>query len=332
MSTFIETLPKVELHMHIEGSMEPEMLFRLADKNKIKLPYSNLESVKKAYSFSDLSSFIKLYSQATEVICGAEDFYVITMDYLKRCHQENIRHAEIFCDIRTYVDRGYPADMVIEGIEQAFKKAFQEYGISGGMIPCFIRHLGPKIAASDWLLLEPFKDRILAVGLAAIEVGYPPGLFAEVFAQVRASGLPVVAHAGEEGPPDYIWSAINDLQVARIDHGIRALEDVELVTYLAEKQIPLTVCPCSNISLKIFSDMREHVIDKMLQEGLNVTINSDDPAHFGAGLSDNLSAIQTHCGITDKQLVQMMHNAIGASFSSPQRKAELHRIVDEINV
>ena len=330
MSQFIEKLPKVELHMHIEGSMEPEMLLQLAEKNKITLPYADLDAVKAAYNFPDLASFVDLYIKGTEVVCDAEDFYTITMAYLKKCHQENILHTEVFCDIRTYVDRGHPPEMVIEGIDAGFQTAHREFGISGGMMPCFIRHLGAEKAMQDLDMLLEFKDQILAIGLAAVEVGFPPSMFTEVFDRVRAEGIPVVAHAGEEGPPDYIWSAIRDIQVDRVDHGVRCLEDAQLVEYLRQQEIALTVCPCSNISLNVFDRMEDHVLPQMLDAGLKVTVNSDDPAHFGAYLSENLIAVQNHCGITDEQLVEMQKNAIDASFASVQRKAELHKLLAQI--
>ncbi len=323
MSDFILNLPKVELHMHIEGSMMPKMLLQLAEKNKIELPFKTLDDVLDAYKFKDLSQFVDLYIQGTEVIQTAEDFYTLTMAYLHKCKAQNIMHAEVFCDIRTYTDRGLPAEMVLDGIEAGFKTAEQELGISGGMIPTFIRHLGADKAAEDWQFYKKHTDRFLAVGLAAVEVGFPASMFKDVFAEVRAVGLPVVAHAGEEGTPEYIWSAINDIHVDRIDHGIRSLEDQKLVEYLQHSQIPLTVCPCSNVSLHVFEHMNQHVITKMLDLGLNVTINSDDPAHFGAYLQENMEQVQSECGVTDKQLIRMTHNAIGASFASDERKKEL---------
>jgi len=323
MTPFIKNLPKVELHMHIEGSMMPEMLLQLAEKNQISVPFQTLDEVHQAYQFEDLEAFVNLYIQGTEVIRTAEDFYALTMQYLQRCHAENIRHTEVFCDTRTYVDRGLPAEMVLDGIEAGFSEAKQKWGITGGMLPSFIRHLGPEKAHQDWQFLKQHSSRFLGIGLAAVEVGYPASLFKEVFAEVRESGLPVVAHAGEEGPAEYIWSAINDIRVDRIDHGIRCLDDPELVAYLRDQSIPLTVCPCSNVSLHVFSHMAEHVLPEMLRLGLNVTINSDDPAHFDAYLSDNMLAVQQHCGITDRQLADMTHNAIQASFATAERKAQL---------
>lgn len=329
MSEFIQRLPKVELHMHIEGSMMPELLLQLAEKNKVKIPYSTLEEVESAYQFKDLTEFIKLYIQGTEVIQSAEDFFLLTQAYLKKCHQQNIKHTEVFCDIRTYTDRGYPAEMVLDGVEQGFKEARTQYDISGGMIATFIRHLGAEAAWEDWQIYKKHSDRFLAVGLAAVEVGFPASLFKDVFADVRTVGLPVVAHAGEEGSSDYIWSAINDIKVDRIDHGIRAMEDPELIKYLQQTQIPLTVCPCSNTALHVFEKMEDHVIGEMLDSGLNVTINSDDPAHFGAFLIENMQAVQQYCGITDEQLIRMTYNAIDASFADIERKTQLTALMEE---
>lgn len=332
MSEFIKLLPKVELHMHIEGSLMPEMLLELADKNNIKLPYETLEDVEQAYQFKDLTEFINLYIQGTEVIRSAEDFYLLTQAYLTKCHEQNIIHTEVFCDIRTYTDRGLPAEMVLDGIEAGFKVGSEKYGITGGMIPTFIRHLGVDAAAEDWQFYQHHTDRFLAMGLAAIEVGFPASMFKNVFNEVKASGLPIVAHAGEEGSAEYIWSAIDDLGVARIDHGIRCLEDPKLVEYLQKSQTPLTVCPCSNVSLHVFEHMNQHVIAQMLDLGLNVTINSDDPAHFGAYLQENMQQVQTHCGITDDQLVRMTHNAIDGSFTDQIRKKDMHQSVDNFKL
>lgn len=315
--------------MHIEGSMMPEMLLHLAEKNKIKIPYLSLEDVEKAYQFKDLSEFIDIYIQGTEVIQSTEDFYQLTMAYLQKCHEQNIMHSEVFCDIRTYTDRGLPADMVFDGIEAAFKQAAKQFGISGGMIPTFIRHLGPEKAMQDWQFYKQHITRFSAIGLAAVEVGFPAKLFKEVFTEIKHSGLSVVAHAGEEGSAAYIWSAIHDIGADRIDHGIKCLEDPELVSYLQKTQIPLTVCPCSNTKLQVIEHMKHHVIADMLDLGLNVTINSDDPAYFGAYLQENMEQVQLHCGITDDQLVRMTHNAIDASFASIERKLEMQHVLDQ---
>ncbi len=322
--------------MHIEGSMEPEMLWQLADKNKVDLPYSDIEALRNAYQFKDLTEFVNLYIQGTEVVKTAEDFYTLTMAYLDKCHQQNIIHAEVFCDIRTYTDRGQAPEMVLEGIAQGFKEGKERWGITGGMLPCFIRHLGVEAAIEDWQFYQKHQDKILGLGLAAIEVPYPPQLFQSIFDEVRDAGLKVVAHAGEEGDASYIWSAIKDLNVDRIDHGIRCLDDADLVNHLAQSQTPLTVCPCSNTSLNVVADMADHPIKTMLDAGLKVTINSDDPAHFGAYLTENMLAVQTHCGITDEDMITMTQHAIEASFADEARKQDMlkilqqHRKIDQV--
>ncbi len=327
MHSFIQQLPKVELHMHIEGSMEPEMLWWLADKNDVSLPYQDIQALKAAYQFKDLTEFVNLYIQGTEVIQSAENFYTLTLAYLEKCKEQNIHHSEVFCDIRTYTDRGYPAEIVLEGIAAGFKKGKELWDITGGMIPCFIRHLGVDAAIQDWQILKQFKDDILGIGLAAIEVPYPPSMFTDLFNEIRETGLKVVAHAGEEGDADYIWSAINDLKVDRIDHGIRCLDDPKLVDYLLDHQIPLTVCPCSNTSLHVVEHLSEHPIKTMLDAGLNVTINSDDPAHFGAYLEENMVAVYEHAGITGNDLWQMSRNAVNASFADVFRKQQLDALL-----
>ncbi|MCX7545583.1 adenosine deaminase [Marinicella gelatinilytica] len=322
MSDYIRQLPKIELHMHLEGSMQPARLLQLAEKNQVKLPYQTIEEVEKAYAFENLTEFVELFIKTTEVVQSAEDFQVVTQDYLDLCRDENIIHTEIFCDIRTYVDRGHPPEMVLEGINAAFKSQ-PKNGISGGIIPCFIRHLGAEKALQDWHMLKNHQDKYLAIGLAAVEQGYPPKLFKEVFAQVRAAGVPVVAHAGEEAGPKYIWSALKDIGAVRIDHGITCLEDDALVDYLVKHNIPLTVCPQSNVKLNVCGHMSQHPLQDLLKRGLNVSIHSDDPAHFGAFLTDNLLSIQTHCGVTDAQIYAMTVNAAKASFATSQRKDQM---------
>lgn len=319
MSEYIRQIPKVELHMHIEGSMMPARLLQLAEKNKVKLPYQTIEEVEQAYQFNNLSEFVELFIQTTQVVQSAEDFHLVTQDYLDLCRVENIIHTEVFCDIRTYVDRGHPPEMVLDGINAAFD-AQPENGISGGIIPCFIRHLGAEVAYQDWQILKQHQEKYLAIGLAAVEQGYPPSLFKQVFQEIHQAGIKTVAHAGEEGGPDYIWSALKDAHVSRVDHGVTCLEDDELVDYLIAHNIPLTVCPQSNVKLNVCGHMSQHPLQELLKRGLNISIHSDDPAHFGAFLTDNLLLIQEHCGITDQQIYDMTVNAIQASFATAQRK------------
>lgn len=323
MRTFIKNMPKVELHMHVEGSMEADMLWRLAQKNNHKLPYSDVEQLVDAYQFNNLTEFIEMYMLGTRVIKSEQDLYDVCMQYFHKCNEQNIRHTEIHCDIRTYVDYGYSAGFVIESLAAAFKDAQKKFGITGGLMPCFIRHLGNEVAQQDLDLLLPYKDKITAIGLSAIEVGFPPSLFKDTFKKVRDAGIHVIAHAGEEAPAEYIWSAINDIKVDRIDHGIKCLEDDKLVDYLAQTQLPITVCPYSNVCLKIFDDLSQHVLPQMLDRGLNVSIHSDDPAHFNAYLTENIIGIAENTSINKEQIIIMAHNAINGSFADSHRKAEL---------
>lgn len=329
MIEFIKNMPKVELHMHVEGSMEAESLWELALKNNYPLEYTSVEELKAAYKFNNLAEFIDMFMLGTRVIKTEQDLYDVCMAYFKKCVEQSIRHAEVHCDIRTYVDYGYSASFVINAINGAFKDAERLYGITGGFMPCFIRHLGNDVAQKDLDLMLPYKDKILAIGLSAVEVGYPPSLFKDTFSRVRDAGIRVIAHAGEEAPASYIWSAINDINVDRIDHGIRCLDDERLVEYLVENQIPLTVCPYSNVALKIFNDISEHVLPIMLNKGLNVSIHSDDPAHFNAYLTENIIGIAENTSITKKQVIKMAKNAINSSFASTDRKLELAKELND---
>ncbi len=325
MKEFIENMPKVELHMHVEGSMEAENLWKLAHKNHYEIEYNSIDELKAAYQFNNLTEFIDMYMLGTRVIKSEQDLYDVCMTYFEKCVEQNIRHTEVHCDIRTYVDYGFPADFVINALHAAFIDAEKRYGITGGFMPCFIRHLGNEIAQKDLDLLLPFKDKILAIGLSAVEVGFPPSLFKDTFKKVHDAGIKVIAHAGEEAPADYIWSAIKDINVARIDHGIRCLEDEKLVNYLVETQIPLTVCPYSNVALKIFDNMSQHVLPIMLEKGLNVSIHSDDPAHFNGYLTENMISIAENTSIDKAGIIKMAHNAINGSFASQKRKKELSK-------
>lgn len=329
MHEFIKNMPKVELHMHVEGSMEAETLWQLAHKNNYPIEYDTVEELKKAYQFNNLKEFIDMYMLGTRVIKSEQDLYDVCMTYFKKCDEQNICHTEVHCDIRTYVDYGYPADFVINALHGAFMDAKIKYGITGGFMPCFIRHLGNDVAKRDLELMLPHKDKILAIGLSAVEVGYPPSLFKDTFKKVHDAGIKVIAHAGEEGPPEYIWSAINDIHVDRIDHGVRCLEDEKLTEYLATTQIPLTVCPCSNVELKVFDSLANHVLPTMLKKGLNVSIHSDDPAHFRAYLNENIIGIADNTSIGKPEIIQMAKNAINGSFADESRKAGLHKELEQ---
>jgi adenosine deaminase len=326
---FIKAMPKVELHMHVEGSMEPELMWKLAERNNYQLPYKNLSEIKQAYKFKNLTEFIDVFIQGTKVVHSEQDLYDICMEYFKICVQQKIRHTEVHCDIRTYVDFGYSAEMVIYSLDAAFADAKRLYGITGGFMPCFLRHLGNEKAQQDLELLLPFKDKITAIGLSAVEVGFPPSLFKDTFKKVHDAGIKVIAHAGEEAGPEYIWSAIKDIKVDRIDHGIQCLKDKKLVEYLVDSQIPLTVCPYSNVALNVYSSLSEHVLPQMLDAGLNVSIHSDDPAHFDAYLTENIIGIYKHTSINKADILTMAHNAIQSSFASIERKTELTNELNE---
>ncbi len=318
------TLPKAELHIHIEGSLEPEMMFALAQRNGITLPYDSVEAVRAAYQFKDLQSFLDLYYAGAQVLQTEQDFYDLTWAYLQRCAAQTVRHTEIFFDPQTHCDRGIPFEVVHSGITQALLDAKTQLGVSAGLILCFLRHLSAEAAMATLEQALPYRDSLLAVGLDSSELGHPPSKFQAVFDRARAEGLLTVAHAGEEGPPEYIWEAIRLLKVARIDHGVRCVEDPALVEYLVEHQIPLTVCPLSNIKLCVFDTMANHNLKQLLDLGLCVTINSDDPAYFGGYLAENFAAVESALGLTSAQLVQLARNSFQASFL-PEAEKQIYQ-------
>ncbi|MFD2179749.1 adenosine deaminase [Veronia pacifica] len=323
MEDFIRDMPKVELHLHIEGSLEPELMFELAKRNNIRLPYSSVEEARNAYQFTDLQSFLDIYYQGANVLQNQQDFFDLTWAYLLRCQQDNVRHTEIFFDPQTHTQRNIPFDVVINGITDALKKGEEELGISSQLIMSFLRHLSEQDAFETLEQAQPHLDKIVGVGLDSSEVGHPPEKFCRVFAASRQLGLKCVAHAGEEGPPDNIRSAINDLKAERIDHGVRCTSDRKLVDDLAKMKMPLTICPLSNIKLRVFSSMEQHNILFLLKKGLCVTINSDDPAFFGGYMTDNFIAVHKALNLTRHQLVQCTINAINASFIEAERKEAL---------
>ncbi|MGG6238209.1 adenosine deaminase [Nodosilinea sp. AN01ver1] len=317
MRSPLSTLPKAELHIHIEGSLEPEMMVALAQRNGIALPYDSVEAVRAAYQFENLQSFLDLYYAGAQVLQTEQDFYDLTWAYLQKCAAQNVRHTEIFFDPQTHGDRGIPFEAVHSGITQALKDARAELGVSSALILCFLRHLSAEAAMATLEQALPYRDSIIAVGLDSSELGHPPSKFQSVFDRARAEGWLTVAHAGEEGPPEYIWEAIRLLKVSRIDHGVRCVEDPALVEYLVEHQIPLTVCPLSNVKLCVFSAMAQHNLKQLMDLGLCVTVNSDDPAYFGGYLAENFAAVESALGLTPEQLVQLAKNSFKASFLSP---------------
>lgn len=327
--SLISQLPKVELHLHIEGTFEPELMFAIAKRNDIKLPYSNMQAVKSAYQFSNLQSFLDIYYAATNCLLFSQDFYDLTWAYLQKMSQENVQHVEIFFDPQTHTYRNIKFEEIIKGIRQALVKGEQELGISSHLIACFLRNLSTDSAESTFEQILDHKDIIIGVGLDSGEIGNPPSKFKNIFKKARNAGFKIVAHAGEEGPPDYIWQALIDLEVDRIDHGIRCMEDPKLIQYLVDKKIPLTVCPLSNVKLKVVSDIKQHPIKKMLEQGLIVTVNSDDPAYFGGYLSENFNAIQQALSLTDDEIIQLVKNSIEASFLHFTDK---QRLINSVNL
>lgn len=320
MDTFLQQIPKAELHIHIEGSLEPEMMFALAKRNGIELAYKSVQEVRDAYNFQNLQSFLDLYYAGMSVLQTQQDFYDLTWAYLQKAAAENVRHTEIFFDPQAHTSRGIEFATVHTGIYQALQDAKEKLGISAYLILCFLRHLSAESAMATLEQALPYKDTIVAVGLDSSEMGNPPSKFQRVFDRAREAGFYTVAHAGEEEPPEYIWEAIKLLNVSRIDHGVRCIEDTQLVKYLIEQQIPLTVCPLSNIKLCVFDAMEKHNIKHLLHMGLCVTVNSDDPAYFGGYVAENLQQIQQALGLSQQDIYQMMKNSFQATFLNPEEK------------
>ncbi|ELV8727383.1 adenosine deaminase [Vibrio fluvialis] len=330
MKEFIQQLPKVELHLHIEGSLEPELMFDLAQRNQIAIPFSSPDEVRAAYQFSNLQSFLDIYYQGANVLIHEQDFFDLTWAYLLRCKQDNVMHTEIFFDPQTHTARGIAFETVINGITQALEKGQQELGISSQLIMCFLRHLSEANAMLTLQQALPYKDKIVGVGLDSSEQGHPPEKFQQVFRQAREAGFIAVAHAGEEGPALNIRNAIDLLGVQRVDHGVRCVEDAALVQQLKQTRMPLTVCPLSNLKLKVFTEMEQHNIVDLLRQGLCVTINSDDPAYFGGYMTDNFMAVADAHPMSHQELAQFTLNAIEASFISDAEKAHMNAKVHEV--
>ena len=329
MDAFVRDLPKAELHVHIEGTLEPELMFELADRNGVALPYPDVESVRRAYVFDDLQSFLDIYYEGCAVLRTEQDFYELTMAYLERAAGQGVVHAEIFFDPQSHTGRGIGFGTVIAGIHRALEQGGEELGVSWRLIPCFLRHLSAESAMEALREALAFRSWITAVGLDSSEVGRPPSIFEAVFAAARAEGLPCVAHAGEEGPPSYIWEALDLLQVARIDHGVRCLEDDALVDRLRADQVPLTVCPLSNVRLRVFRTLRDHNLPALLDAGLLATVNSDDPAYFGGYIADNFAAVATDLGLDRARLLELARNSFTGSFLTDIEKQRHISAVDE---
>jgi adenine deaminase len=320
---FIRGMPKAELHIHIEGSLEPEMMFELAERNGVALRYASAEEARRAYDFGDLQSFLDLYYEGMQVLLHEQDFYDLTWSYLQKVSEQNVRHAEIFFDPQAHTGRGVPFETVISGIHRALVDAERQLSISSKLIMCFLRHLSAKEAMETLHDSLPFRERIVGVGLDSSEIGHPPRDFKTVFDRAREDGLLTVAHAGEEGPPEYIWQALDDLKVSRIDHGVRCTEDPKLVERLREEQVPLTVCPLSNVKLRVFDTIQDHNLKRMLEFGLRVTLNSDDPAYFGGYVDENFYAAQEGLHLSRDDVYELTKNSFEASFLDAESKQRL---------
>ncbi|MCF7858615.1 MAG: adenosine deaminase [Candidatus Cloacimonetes bacterium] len=327
LSEFIKQLPKVELHLHIEGTFEPELMFKIAQKNKIKIKYKNVVDLKKAYNFSNLQEFLDVYYAGCKVLLNEEDFYDLTWEYLTKAKSQNIKHTEIMFDPQTHTQRGIKFDTVIKGIHQAMKDVEEELGISSKLIMSILRHLPEESAFETFKQSEPYKKWIDAIGLDSSEVGHPPSKFTNVFAHAKREGYLIVAHAGEEGPPEYVKEALNILKVDRIDHGNRSLENDKITTELVNRKMALTVCPLSNLKLKVVNNLKNHPLRSMLDKGIIATINSDDPAYFGGYLNENFIEIQKALNLTKDEIIRLVKNSINASFLDDIGKNKLLKLL-----
>ena len=323
LASFIRQLPKAELHLHIEGTLEPEMMFELAQRNDIDLPFDSVDEIRRAYEFTSLQSFLDIYYQGAAVLVTEQDFYDLMLAYLERAHADGVRRSEIFFDPQTHTARGIDFSVFMNGFSRAIDDAAARWGISAGLIMCFLRHLPPEEAVETLYQAEPFVDRLIGVGLDSSEVGNPPEWFAEAFRLAREAGLHTVAHAAEEGPPVYVTSALEILGAERIDHGVRAEADAAVIDTLIRDQIPLTMCPLSNVKLRVFDDIGDHNLKRLLDLGVKVTINSDDPAYFGGYVLDNYVAAAVGLDLSQEDLVQLCRNSIEASFLSAADKTGL---------
>lgn len=310
----IRALPKAELHVHIEGTFEPELMFEIAQRNQIDIPYKSVEEVRQAYNFHNLQSFLDIYYAGANVLIHEQDFYDLAWAYFKKCAEDHVVHTEIFFDPQTHTDRGIAFETVLNGLQRACDDAKAKLGISSYLIMCFLRHLSEEAALKTLEQALPYKNQIIAVGLDSSEVGHPPAKFTRVFAKAREAGFLVVAHAGEEGPPEYVWEALDLLKVNRIDHGVRSEEDPVLMQRLIQEKMPLTVCPLSNLKLCVVDDMQQHNIHRLLQQGVKVTVNSDDPSYFGGYMNDNFFAIQKALNLSEAELKQLAINSFEAAF------------------
>lgn len=328
MEAYLRGLPKAELHLHIEGTLEPELAFRLAQKHDLALPYASVAELRAAYEFGSLQAFLDIYYTVAGVLRDADDFYQLALDYMQRAHEQGIVHAEIFFDPQTHTGRGIPFGTVVEGLSRAFAEAERRFGITHRLIACFLRHLSAAEAMRTLEEVLEYRGLVTAVGLDSSELGHPPSKFAAVFDYARAQGLRTVAHAGEEGPPTYVHEALDLLAVQRVDHGVRCEEDPALMQRLVREQIALTVCPLSNVKLRVFERIEDHNLKRLLEAGLRVTVNSDDPAYFGGYLLENYLAAERALGLTPRQLATLARNSIEASFLDDDAKRRWIAAID----
>ena len=319
---FIKKSPKAELHLHIEGTLEPELMLALAKRNNIQIPFKNINEAKEAYNFSNLESFLKIYYEGAKVLIKEQDFFDLTWAYVLKCKENNIVHAEIFFDPQTHTERGINFDIVINGIYKAFQKAEKEFGLSFKIIMCFLRHLDEEAGFKILDQALAHKDKIYGVGLDSFETDNPPNKFEKLFKKAAENNFITVAHAGEEGPPEYMWEALNFLNVKRIDHGVQCLKDEKLVEKLSKSQIPLTVCPLSNVKLRVFNKLEDHNLKKMLDKKLMVMVNSDDPAYFGGYLNKNLIETQAALNLSKDEVKTLLVNSFKSSFLNEDKKKE----------
>jgi adenosine deaminase len=324
----LRRMPKAELHIHIEGSLEPELIFALAARNRVQIPYAGVEELRKAYAFANLQSFLDIYYAGASVLLKEQDFFDMAWAYLQKAVADNVVHAEIFFDPQTHTARGVDMATVVSGLHRACEQAQRDLGVSAALILCFLRHLSEKEAFETLEQAMPFLGKFIGVGLDSSEVGHPPEKFARVFARCRELGLHLVAHAGEEGPPAYVWTALDLLKVERIDHGVQSAKDPALMRRLAQDRIPLTVCPLSNLKLRVFPKLADHNIGKLLDAGLVATVNSDDPAYFGGYMNDNFVQTFAATGLTAPQAYQFAKNSFDASFIDATVKRSYNDLLD----
>lgn len=330
MEEFIRRLPKAELHLHIEGTLEPQLMFDIAERNRYDLPFPDVESVAAAYRFRNLQSFLDIYYQGAAVLQTPQDFYDLITAYLDRVAEDGVRHAEIFFDPQSHTERRVGFEIFMEGFRSGMDDARSKHGISSDLILCFLRHLGGEAALQTIRAAEPHLEGVIAVGLDSSEVGYPPELYAAAYAHARSLGLRAVAHGGEEGPPAYVTGALDVLGVERIDHGVRSLEDDDLVARLRRDRIPLTVCPLSNVALRVVDKVADHPLPEMMEKELLVSVHSDDPAYFGGYVGENYFVLHDDLGFGEQRLAMLAANSIESSFLDDDRKAELLRDIENV--